>query len=79
MISPCSHCFEVTCSSNHACDKLWDFIAARGDWVLVENRKLEEKFGFNKATLIMFECKFKDNPHGCRDCRVKGCSVGNVK
>ena len=76
MVSPCLHCFDTPCTQGK-CQKLWDFIAARGDWVMAENRKLQEKYGFNKAEQIMLDCKVKDGPHGCRDCRVRGCYVGN--
>jgi len=80
MVSPCEHCLTKTCTPKKACDKLWDFIAARGDWVMAENRKLEEKYGVNKAEQIMLDCPRKGTPldGSCKGCLVKGCYVGNV-
>jgi hypothetical protein len=46
---------------------------------MAENHKLEEKYGFNKAMQIMFDCPRKGTPSegSCKDCLVKGCYVGN--
>jgi hypothetical protein len=81
LVNPCFHCLEKTCTPEKACQKLWDFMAARGDWVMVENRKLEEKYGVSREIQIMLNCPRKGTAleGSCKDCMIRGCYVGNVK
>lgn len=81
MVSPCIHCLEKTCTPKKACEKLWDFIAARGDWVMAENRKLEEMYGPSKEMQVFLNCPRKGTEleDSCKGCMVRGCYVGNVK
>jgi hypothetical protein len=76
-VFPCNHCIEKTCTSTKVCQKLWDFLAARGDWVSKQNRELEEKYGVNSEIQIMLDCKRKNGVDGCKGCTNRVCYVGN--
>jgi hypothetical protein len=78
-ITPCVHCLEKVCTPKKACQKLWDFIAARGDWVSEQNRKLEAEYGPNSEIKMMLDCTRKNGSDGCKNCLQRGCYVGNIR